>query len=217
MLSTQRSRGAELLASWVYPTKCCLCDMLDDSHLCSICRDAFEPRAQRVARAYGPADLSYWAAIFAYDGRAAQAVQRLKYNRATALAGPLSNLLFEAAEAEALLDVDLIVPVPIHWSRRCLRGFNQSDLLAEAFPKNLLARWPVRRIRATRPQVGLSHDERTSNLKGAFRASPKVAGKRVLLIDDVLTSGQTARECASALKAAGATEVGALALCGGGI
>ena len=109
------------------------------------------------------------------------------------------------------LQPDLIVPVPIHWSRKCTRGFNQAELLCQrlsASPHALV------RHRRTRPQVGLTEEERLRNLKDAFQASPIVYGKRILLVDDVLTSGQTARECARALRTAGAREVGFLAFCG---
>jgi competence protein ComFC len=202
------------LASLLYPSKCSLCDILGEEPLCSVCRDSFTARAPLITRAYGPTDLSYWGSIFAYEGRAAQAVQRLKYNRSTALARPLSALLHQTAEAAALLDVDMVVPVPIHWSRRCMRGFNQSELLCETMPKDLLRLDMLRRVRATRPQVGLSTEERLANLRGAFKARSDVAGKTVLLIDDVLTSGQTGRECAAALRSEGAAEVGILAFAG---
>ena len=182
--------------------------------MCSQCCDSFVPLSPRITRAYGRAGLQYWASLYTYEGRAAQAVQRLKYSRSTALASPMASLLRAGAEAEALLDVDLIVPVPIHWSRRCVRGFNQSDLLASDLPTRLLAPTVLKRIKATRPQVGLSTEDRFINLQGAFRAQADLTGKRVLLIDDVLTSGQTARECADALKARGAAEVGVLTFAG---
>lgn len=214
------------LLSWIYPTKCCLCDLLGDEDLCSVCRDSFESREPLISRAYGDTDLGYWAALFEYTDRAAQAVQRLKYARATALAEPMSRILAETAQKEGLLEVDMIVPVPIHWSRRCTRGFNQSEMLAEALAlarngkgqgggqSARLHTSALKRIRATRPQVGLTQDERMENLRGAFAASPEVAGNRVLLVDDVLTSGQTARECARSLKQSGAAEVGILCFAG---
>ena len=152
--------------------------------------------------------------LFRYEARAAQAVQRLKYERATCLASELSRLLFEFVDAQGLLVCDLIVPVPIHWSRLAHRGFNQSELLCESMPKDKTRTDALKRIRATPPQARLSHDERFKNLKDAFRASKFVEGKSVLLVDDVLTSGQTFAECANALKQAGATKVDAVALCG---
>jgi ComF family protein len=157
--------------------------------------------------------LAWQATVFDYRGRASQAVRRLKYDRRTSLAQKMSQCLYdrynEIGEA-----VDAVVPVPIHWSRRCQRGFNQSDLLCESFPREMVRPDLLRRVRATRPQVGLSHQERLENLTGAFRASAAAAGLTILLVDDVLTSGQTARECATALKDAGAAEVAILAFAG---
>ena len=98
--------------------------------------------------------------------------------------------------------------MPIHWSRTVTRGFNQAELLCEQLPRELINNNILRRTRATRPQVGLSHEERARNLEGAFEVIQSVEGNSVLLIDDVLTSGGTARECASVLKKAGAIEVG---------
>jgi ComF family protein len=154
--------------------------------------------------------LAYRISLFPYTGRPAQAVRRLKYSRCTSLAGFMADEVAEAVSRFGL-DPDLVVPVPIHWSRRCMRGFNQADLLCEGLDSVPQA---LRRVRRTRPQVGLTDAERRTNLVGAFRATAIVKGQRVLLIDDVLTSGQTARECARALFGAGATEVGVLAFCG---
>jgi len=159
-----------------------------------------------------PGPLRLIANLYPYRDRVGQAVRRLKFSRATALGPILAEMMREGAVRVGLVDYDLIVPIPIHWSRRCLRGFNQSELLSETFER--VDSKALRRIRRTKPQTRLSREERMHNLDGAFRASPSVAGKRVLLIDDVLTSGQTARECAKALGEAGAIEVAALALAG---
>jgi ComF family protein len=109
---------------------------------------------------------------------------------------------------------DVVVPVPIHWARRAQRGFNQSELLAELAPKEILRPEILARTRFTRPQVGLSASERLKNLSGAFKASKAVRGLRVLLIDDVVTTGGTALACAQALLDSGATETGLLTFCG---
>jgi ComF family protein len=154
--------------------------------------------------------LAYRATLFRYEGRAGQAVRALKYGRSTSLIDAMAGEV-RAAVSDLGFGVDAVIPVPIHWSRRCTRGFNQSELLCEGTETRpeLLAR-----VRRTRPQAGLTRDERERNLHGAFRASPRVSGLRVLLVDDVLTSGHTARECAKVLREAGAAEVGILAFCG---
>jgi ComF family protein len=163
------------------------------------------PAVPAVTHGDGP--VSFRAIVYRYEDRAAQAVRRLKYNRSTGLAPWMAE---EIAQASAKLPFDAVVPVPIHWSRWCWRGFNQSDLIAARLPSEPRL---LRRVRATRPQVGLNREERLRNLEGAFAARPCV-GRSILLIDDVVTSGQTATECAKALLEQGAKEVGILALCG---
>jgi ComF family protein len=201
-----------LILDWIYPRKCALCSLLSSRCPCQACLEAFQPQnSEFEPEPDGP--LAYRASLYQYEGRAAQAVRRLKYDRSTALAETLAALMRDGYERLAL-DPDLIVPVPIHPSRRRARGFNQAELLCEALPKGRVDRMSLRRIRRTRPQVGLSREERLKNLDGAFLATPSAAGKRVLLVDDVVTSGGTARACAQALRAAGAIEVGILAFAG---
>jgi predicted amidophosphoribosyltransferase len=107
---------------------------------------------------------------------------------------------------------DLVVPVPIHWRRRGDRGFNQSDLLCRGPHGRKVEARALRRVRMTPPQASLPVAARGENLQGAFTADPVYArDRRVLLIDDVLTTGHTARACAQALLDAGAREVGVLA------
>jgi competence protein ComFC len=196
---------AAKLLDWVYPAKCGLCDRLSPVAICAECRSEFEaiPRAGRPV--VPPVDYAF--AVFSYRGRAGQAVRRLKMSRVTSLAKPMSELMREAA-LELKLEADWTVPVPIHWSRRSWRGFNQAELLAESFPN---VHPVLLKIRKTKPQVMLDSLNRGTNLIGAFSALPSVVGKSILLIDDVLTTGSTARYCATALKAAGAREVGLLA------
>lgn len=154
------------------------------------------------------------ARLFRYEGRGKQAVQRLKFSRATALAKPMSEKLRRFAIDLGLSEVDFIIPVPIHWTRRFLRGFNQSELLCEEIGASLVRTNILRRKRATRPQVGLTPDERRQNLLNAFECRSDVSGKRILLVDDVITTGHTVGECAKTLKVKGAMEVRAIAFTG---
>jgi ComF family protein len=116
-----------------------------------------------------------------------------------------------------LADADALVPVPLHWRRQWARRFNQSALLAEVIGKasNVPVSYPaLKRVKATPQQVGLSQSARAQNVQGAFRVPPdgkaEVAGRRLILIDDVLTSGATMDACARALLRAGAAQVDAL-------
>ena len=211
---TRVGRILERALGWLYPERCELCSRIGRPAVCDECLKEFPMLAQPVTHYATGAALDLSASAYAFDGRAATAVKRLKYSRATALASPLARLVAKAKDDLPLPEFDLIVPVPIHYRRRCRRGFNQSELLCAAFDSSTVHTSILKRIRSTRPQVGLAKAERLTNLRGAFAAEPKVRGKRVLLVDDVTTTGGTAIACAEALKQAGATYVGVLTLCG---
>lgn len=200
---------------WLYPQRCELCSRIGLPAICTECLAEFVPTEPPIAKSVTGNPLDLTASIYTFEGRAAQAVKRLKYSRSTALAHPMAELMFESYETAGLPEFDAVVPVPIHWTRKYARGFNQSDMLCESFPKNLLQRGLLKRSKNTKPQVGLTREERLHNLKGAFEGSLSAKGKRVLLVDDVTTTGGTALACAEALKDAGAEFVGILTFCGG--
>lgn len=202
------------LVEAVYPPQCALCGLPELPPICGVCAGSFEPFHTELVRTTGGA-LDAWVCVWRYTGRAAQAVQRLKYARATSVAHPMAGTLAEVGDRLGLIDVDAIVPVPIHWARRCERGFNQAELLCEGFAPKLVQPTWLTRPRATRPQAGLDRAERAENLHGAFQADPQVRGRRILLVDDVRTSGGTLEACAQALRAEGAQEVLALTFAGG--
>ena len=121
------------------------------------------------------------------------------------------------AARELLADADMLVPVPLHWRRAWRRRYNQSGALARVIARRsgvALRGDLLRRVRATEQQVGLSRPQRASNVQGAFEVpaegKAEVAGRRVVLIDDVLTSGATLDACARALLRAKAAQVDAL-------
>jgi len=111
---------------------------------------------------------------------------------------------------------DLLVPMPLHWRRRWSRGFNQSELLARVAGRRtgIPVACALRRRKSTNPQAGLTSAQRRVNVAGAFEVvRPQlVSGRRVVLVDDVLTTGATAGACAAVLRRAGATRVAVLTL-----
>jgi ComF family protein len=147
-----------------------------------------------------------------YRGTLAEAVRLLKYGDRPGLARALVGRIdLESAPAD-LWDVDVVLPVPLHGRRLRQRGYNQSAHLALALARRLGHPAPegvLERTRSTRPQVGLKRAERAANVRGAFRVArgARVAGLRVLLVDDVITTGATIGACAKALKAARAARV----------
>ena len=197
------------LGAAFFPTRCGLCDLLGDEPICDTCAADFG-NVYRTTRL----DVDRHLILYHYTGRAGQAVRRLKFSRATSLAAPMAERLSVAYEREFAGEVDAIVPVPLHWTRRFMRGFNQSELLCFGLPEALIKPTLLRRVRATQPQSSLDPRARLVSLADAFRAAPAVAGKSILLVDDVVTSGSTASECARTLREAGAASVALLAFAG---
>jgi ComF family protein len=236
---TRRVRAAAARALDVlYPAACpaCFAPVARNGFLCApcwastpfierpFCERSGAPFAQDLGDGlFSPeviADPPVWSrarAVARYeDGPARRLVHRLKYGDRIELAGPMGAWMARAG-AELLADADLLVPVPLHRGRLFARRFNQAAELAAAVsracgaPANPLA---LERVKATTPQVGLTRAQRAENLQGAFRTPPErrqdVAGRRVVLVDDVMTSGATANACARALLRAGAERVDAL-------
>ena len=218
------------------PPLCPACrDLVTDEGLCPPCwsKLAFiaAPYCPRLGIPFaydpGPGILSMQAiadppayqrarAAVRYDDVAAKLVHAFKYGDRLDLA-PLMGRWMTRAGTELLADADAIVPVPLHWRRLWTRRFNQSAALAATI-SNLsgvpVAHAPLRRVKATQQQVGLSRKDRASNVQGAFRVDParkaEVAGRRLIVIDDVLTSGATVDACARTLLRGGAARVDVL-------
>ena len=185
--------------------------------LCSRCADPLPswrsisvplslcPRCRRR-----PSPISCARAIGMYDGSLRAVIHALKYQGRRSLARPLA-IMMRARGADVIADADFVVPVPLHPSRRRARGFNQAADLARHLGTPVLP--ALRRVRATATQTGLPAARRHGNVRAAFaltRAGQRVAGRRVVLIDDVSTTGATLDACARALKEAGVREVRAL-------
>ena len=153
-----------------------------------------------------------------YDDIARDLVHALKYQDRTDLAPAMGRWMAHAG-GELLVDADALVPVPLHWKRSWSRRYNQSGALARVIEKQSgvgMVGDALTRVRPTQQQVGLSRSERASNVQGAFgvpkEKKSRVAGKRIVLIDDVLTSGATVDACARALLRAKAASVDVLVL-----
>lgn len=166
---------------------------LDEEGRCAICRLGL--KSYDTVYTFG-----------SYEDTLRELIHLFKYGSVRSLAKPLGALAARAIPREHAFDV--IVPMPLHWTKRWSRGYNQSDLLA----REIARRWGapvknmVRRVKNTAAQAGLSNSKRRLNVRGAFamREGESVKGLRVLLVDDVLTTGATASACAGALKRAGA-------------
>lgn len=152
-------------------------------------------------------------AVARYDGTARELVHRLKFGDRLELAEAMGVMMARAG-AELLADADILVPVPLHPLRLWHRRFNQSMALAAVIARRqglVVDPFLLARVRRTRQQVGLTRPQRAQNLQGAFRVPPArrqdVEGRRILVIDDVVTTGATANAASRALLRAGAAQV----------
>jgi len=132
-------------------------------------------------------------------------IHHLKYADRVSLARPLGDILKECLQKEKFQG-DVVVPVPLHRSRERIRGFNQAELIALRTGLPVASRI-LRRRKNTPSQTGLTRSERKRNLAGAFEVRDEVAGRQIILVDDVYTTGSTMNEIARTLKRAGAGRV----------
>lgn len=180
----------------VLPATCCPQCSLPTTHgeRCGACL-AHPPAFDRVS------------AGFAYDFPVDRLIQALKYGHQTAIAGHLGKALLHHLDAD---DFDLIVPLPLHPQRLRERGFNQSVEIARGLARQLkrpLDTTSLTRTRPTPPQAHLPLKERQANVRGAFSCSRDFSGRRLLLVDDVMTTGATVNECSRILRLHGALTV----------
>lgn len=183
----------------------------------SIVTEAEPPRvAPRLACALcasDPPQYDYARSAALYEGPLRDAIHALKFSGRRALASPLGDLAAEQCAASLSGAIDALIPVPLARERERERGFNQAALLARRIGSHLdvptRSSW-LARTRSTRPQSELSAAERRANVRDAFRASDRAAGRHVLVVDDILTTGATLEACARALRDAGARCVGVL-------
>jgi len=194
----------ERLLDAFFPPRCAGCGRLG-SWFCPRCQAA-TPRASPLSL-LGLDDFSAGAVL---EGPLQRALHEYKYRPRPMLAGPLAGVLAHALTGKPVPDA--VVPVPLHRRRRQNRGFDQAEVLARAVARELGVGWlpGLERVRDTPPQVGLPADERERNVRGAFAwCSDAPAPPRVLLVDDVATTGSTLRASAAGVRAAGGRVVSA--------
>lgn len=214
-----------------FPTRCAGCGGYAGRPLCPECNASFPRIRGPVCRLCGKPTLyavdeclecrgrikylDLTVALAVYEEPLRSAIHKLKYRNGWRLAPPLGAMA--AARLAPLLGPGrpLVTFVPMHHRKRRERGYDHAEKLAAGIARALglpVARL-IERARFTQPQSALSHNERRSNVRGAFRAVElELAGEEVILVDDVLTTGYTLSECAGALKAAGAARVTACVL-----
>ena len=201
------------------PTRGCVCERCWRSVLpitppiCDRCGGPLPRSDHQCANCSGDSAVTRARAIGEYEGALRDIIHALKYSGRISLARPLAEQIRQRGR-ELLDQADCVVPVPLHWRREYQRGFNQAREIARHLGPPVVD--ALRRCRATRAQVELAADRRRANVAGAFRLrrawfrAPSIRGKKLLLIDDVSTTGATLESCAEVLKDSGASEVFAL-------
>ncbi len=230
------------LLDLLYPRICLGCNKSfseeEGVHICRICLESIEEKGVRRCYKCGlelglgvrssdkgcpeciKMNLRFERGFFVsgYTGPLKELIIHYKYHKHEFLAKPLADLLVNQLLNEGIIsEIDVIVPVPLHWRKKLRRGFNQSELFAKRISKKLQVPISVDNLsycKNTLSQTRLSRTERAENVFGAFevRKPELFSQKQILLIDDVLTTGTTASECARTLEKAGAEKVFFIAL-----
>lgn len=210
----------DALGELLYPPKCALCRRLlrpGEVDLCRSCRENAPeyPWGAKNLPPKGKLNLHFldsFTAIWYYEGNVRRSLLRFKFYRAPHLGTGYGRLLAAKVGQELPEGADYITWVPISSLRRFRRGYDQGELLARALAREL-AIPPARLLKKVRhnpPQSGLSSpEERRANVLGAYvpAGSRSIEGKRILLVDDIFTTGATCEECARVLRAMGAGEI----------
>lgn len=202
----------ERLARLLFPPKCVLCGkLLDDQEtdLCHGCRtDAPEFSNAKIKFSF----VAGWTAVWYYKDAVRESLLRYKFYNRRAYADIYGRLLAMKLQNAGMDDFDILTWVPVGFLRRLKRGYDQDELLAKAVARELgvVPTRTLKKVRNTPPQSGISDTaRRRANVLNAYRAvePQEIVGKRILLLDDIITTGATVSECARVLLTAGASEV----------
>lgn len=209
----------EKLLDLLFPPKCPFCQKILDEPRAPVC-PACRPRLPWLEGKAAERRVDFADGCFsplAYRESVPEAIHRYKFSRVRALGKPFAALMARCLKEHLPRGADLICWAPLSGERKRERGFDQAELLAREVGRRLtIPLWPVlKKTRDTAPQSELEEESaRRANARGAYVLLPKIdlTGKRVVLVDDVVTSGATLGECAALLRQAGAAEVYCLTL-----
>lgn len=200
------------LLNLLFPPKCILCRKLlskEETDLCGSCRGEVSGYPMRKT---APQFLDSFAAVWYYEGSVRKSLLRFKFYGARSYGGPYGRLVAMKVLETGVEDFDLLTWIPVSPVRKLRRGYDQVELIAQSTAKELgMEAVPtLKKIRHNRTQSGISDEaKRRANVLGVYRVRnpEQIAGKKILLLDDILTTGATMSEAARVLKTAGAKEV----------
>jgi len=224
-MQNRKISATEYVLRLFFPHRCICCDALlpvcMPGELCHDCEAGLPTLGRNVFMNPAGKNIGAVYSVFDYEGGIREAIHRLKFNNRPGNASVLIGLSYPLLESVLCYETqpfnqspkyDIIIPVPIHFLRERQRGYNQSRLLADSLAKRMQI--PVKenvlvKVLNTPPQSTLGRGGRQENLKGAFRVKKQVSGLKILLVDDVMTTGSTLEQCGKALMDAGAAQVDA--------
>lgn len=209
----------EMLLNFIYPRKCGICERICDDFICPNCKNNIEKLQFNKLKKFliKPLDEHFY--IFKYEGIIRKKIIDYKFNDKAFLSDFFTQIILKNKKVYCFIKkYDIIIPVPLHKKRRNKRGYNQTELIARKIVQNIdyleyLSNCLVK-TKNTKPQSKLKENDRKHNLIGAYKVNNdfKIKNKKILLLDDVYTTGSTANECSKALKEVGAKKVGILTI-----
>ncbi len=204
----------EKIKSLIYPNVCLVCGKKIDenkTYTCEKCKDILKYTMKRQIKVYSDMYFTKLLACFEYKGLIRNKILAFKFKNKSYLGNSFAQIMSESLQT-IKDEFDIIIPVPIHFKRYLERGYNQSKILAKQIAKLLDKKCLTNILKKTKnvvPQSTLNHIERQTNVLNTYKISNnlKILNKRILLIDDIFTTGATANECAKVLKMHGAKSV----------
>ena len=197
----------------VYPNVCGICDRLSREDLCKKCEINLNNMARFKIDKYKNKNFSKHLYIFKYEGIIKERLINYKFNEKSYIYKAFINFIIKNEKiCRFLKSYDIIIPVPIHYSRKVTRGYNQSALIAKALATRFNVQYEDKVLFKSvnnKPQSTKNKQERINNVKGVYytKNKDKILNKKILLVDDIFTTGSTVNECSKTLKIAGALMV----------
>lgn len=203
----------------LFPPKCGFCGKINTDYLCKKCEIKLQNlKPKQEIQKIKKHNFSYHIYGYLYKAEIRSKIIDYKFNDKPELSHTLAKLLLNNKKICGFLEnYDIIIPVPMYPKKQIQRGYNQSDLIAKELSKNVsidYANDVLYKYRPTKMQSSLDKKSRQNNVKGAYNCKnqQKINGRRVILFDDIYTTGSTAEECSKVLKQSGASEIAVLTI-----
>ena len=203
----------------LYPKVCSFCGKIQKNSLCPKCKRELNNSKNVTIQNYSDWYFSRHCSLFSYEGRIKDMLLRYKFGNQPYLQEGLGNFILQDKKSCGFLkNYDIIIPVPISKKRKKQRGYNQSELLVRTLAKEMVNLQPMigilQKQKDTVAQSLLTKQQRKTNLIGAYfvKHKEKITGKKILLLDDIFTTGSTVSECSKVLLEAGAQTIDVLTI-----